>query len=187
MGSAIGGIAQGAGSVMAAQAQAGAMENQATLGLQGTREQIAEQGREFNTTTDYQKQLSDARAKAYQASLSTGGQQMSEGENALTTEANTANPELTQQTADIASGNAQQLQQGAAQMEANLAQQGVRGGQAAGLLNRASGEQAITAQKDVNTMKYTDAAQRAAELRAYQAAKAQKGQAATTPATGVSI
>ena len=182
MGEAIGGIVQGAGSVMAAQAQGNALENQAKLGLQGTEETLKEQGREFDTSTTNSQALNAARQKAYQEAIATGGSQMTSGENALTTEANTANPELGQMETDIASGNAKQLQQGSSQMGANLATQGVRGGQAATLLNRGTGEQSIAAQQAINQMKYQDSAQKQAALMAYQAAKAGRGQSATTPA-----
>ena len=178
----IGGVAQGAATVAAANAQANALENQAQLGLQGTKEQIKESGREFDTTNTFQQATEAARQKAYAEAIAKGSSEMGEGENALTTEANTANPELEQQEKDIASGNAKQLQQGASQMGANLATQGVRGGQAATLLNRGTGEQSIEAQKNINQLKYQDAATRAAELRAYQAAKAARGQTATVPA-----
>lgn len=182
MGEAIGGIAQGAGAVAAANATGNAMENQAKLQLEGSKLGIAEQGREFDTTNTFTQATEAARQKAYAEAIAKGGAQMGEGETSFMNEANTANPEIAQQEADIKSGNAQELQQGSAKMAANLATQGVRGGQAATLLNRGVGMQAIEAQKNINQLKYTDAATRAAELRAYQASKAARGQTATIPA-----
>lgn len=174
-----GGLMGGAGSIMGANASAKAAEEQAKLGLQGMREQIAEQGREFDITSGFEKENEAARIAAYQNSLKAGGADLAKYGGEADTAFNTENPELSTMESDIASGNAKQLQQGASQMAANLATQGVRGGQAATLLNRGTGEQAIAAQKDVNQMKYSDAATRAAELRAYKAALAQRGQAAS--------
>ena len=168
MGEAIGGIAQGAGSVMAAQAQGNALENQAKLGLQGTEEQIAEQKNEFGS-----------QMTAYQAAQAQGQDQMGTANTAFENSVNTANPELATMSKDIATNNAQELQQGASQMGANLATQGVRGGQAATLLNRGTGQQAITAQQNINQMKFQDAATRQAQQAAYQVAIAQTGQAAS--------
>jgi len=181
----IGGVAKGAGTVMAANAQAKAMENVANTGLTGTREQIAEQGREFNTTSEFEKANQAARQKAYQEAIATGGSQMESGEGSLLSSLNTANPEIAQQEADLRSGNAKALQDTTGQMHANLAAQGVRGGQAATLEGRAVGDMGVEAQKNINTLKYQDADTRASQLRAYMAAKAQRGQAATTP--GVAI
>jgi hypothetical protein len=182
MGAAIGGIAQGTGSVMAADAQGRALENQAKTQLEGSKLQIQEQGREFDTASAFTKAQQAAREKAYQEAIATGQTQMGEGEQAFMSEADTANPELTTMEKDIASGTAQQLQQGAGQMGANLATQGVRGGAAATLMNRGTGATAIEAQKNINALKYTDSATREAEKRAYMAAKAGRGQSATLPA-----
>ena len=87
---------------------------------------------------------------------------------------------LTQESKDIADKNAQELQQGSGQMGANLAAQGVRGGAAATLMNRGTGQEAITAQQNINQMKYEDEATRQSDLRAYQAAKAGRGQVGAT-------
>ena len=177
VGAGIGGVAQGAGTVLGAQATAAGMENQAKIGLQGIQEQLAEQARQFNTTNT-------EKMNAYQAALQSGGTQMKAGENDLTAEAGSQNPEIGQMEGDIATNNAKMLQQGAGQMGANLAMQGVRGGQAATLLNRGTGEQAINAQQDINKMKFQDAATKQNLLMAYNAAKAGAGQRATLPSFG---
>ena len=179
MGEAIGGIAQGAGAIAGAQAQAGALKEQAAQQLLGTQLNLAEQGREFDVTNGQTQATQAARQKAYAEAIARGQQ----GESQLISESNTPSAQLEQQSADIASGNAKELQQGASQMGANLATQGVRGGQSATLLNRGTGTQAIEAQKNVNTMKYQDEATKKAQLRAYYASKA-GGQ---TPGTGVSF
>ena len=132
--------------------------------------------REQLTNTESQQAADRA---AYEAALSRGQGEMTEGENAFTTEANTPNAQLGTMEADIKNKTAQQIQQGAGQMSANLAAQGVRGGQSATLLNRGTGEMATTAQQNIDQMKYEDEATRQADLRAYQANKAKTGQAAT--------
>lgn len=155
--------------------------------MQMNREQIAEQGREFDITSQFQKETQAAREAAYKAALAQGRTDLDSFGGQAMTEFDAANPELETMESDIASGNAKALQQGAGQMEANLAAAGVRGGQAATLLNRGTGEQAIESQKNMNELKYSDAATRAAEKRAYLAALARSGQAAGNAATGVSI
>ena len=174
MGEAIGGIAQGVGAVNAANANAKGAENAANIGLQGIQTQVTEQGREANMAN----QLAEAQKQAYQTAAGTGAGQLSSATGAITGEANAVNPELGEMSSDIANRNAQELQQGAGQMSANLATQGVRGGQAATLLNRGTGQQAITAQQNIDQMKYQDATQKQAALMAYQAAIGQGGQRA---------
>ena len=164
----VGGLATGVGGKMGAQAGAKSAEDTANKNTVMSREQLAENKRQFDT-----------RQSAYNQSVATGSAQMIKGEQGLMDSINGANPELSAMSNDIANGNARALQQGAGQMSANLATQGVRGGQAATLLNRGTGSQAVSAQENINQLKYQDSATRAAQLRAYQAAKAQAGQSAT--------
>jgi len=133
-------------------------------------------GREQLGSTEHQQSLDRA---DYESALGRGQNQLAQGEQSLVGESGQINPELGRMESDIATGNAKELQQGAGQMAANLAGQGVRGGQAATLINRGTGEQAIGAQKDVNQMKYNDISQKEADLRAYMANKARAGQTAT--------
>ena len=174
MGDAIGGIAQGAGAVAAANANANASQNVANIGLQGINTQVSEKAREANLA----QQNALAQQQAYQKAVGTGTGELNNATNAITSEANTANPMLAQESTDIADQNAQELQQGAGQMSANLATQGVRGGQAATLLNRGTGQQAITAQQNIDQLQYQDSATKQAQLMAYQAAIGQGGQRA---------
>lgn len=164
----------GKGAAKAAKTNAAATKYQADLAYKSSKEQIAEQRRQ---------QL--LRKQAYDEAISRGGGQMGEGENALMASLAEANPELATQEADLLQGNAKALQDTSGQMHANLAAQGVRGGQAATLEGRAVGAMGEGVQKDINQMKFQDAETRAGLLRAYQAAKAQRGQAATVP--GVSF
>lgn len=126
-----------------------------------------------------------AQQKAYQESLGRGASQMGAGEEALNL-LNKTPEELMQMKADIASGNAETLQQGSGQLAANLASQGVRGAQAATQMRRGIGEMATNATRDVNTLIGQDAQNRQAQLMAYQAAKAARGQGANLNAQGTS-
>lgn len=164
----------GKGQAKAGQAQAAASKYQADLAYKSSKEQIAEQQRQ---------QL--LRKQAYDEAISRGGGQMGEGETALMGSLSEANPELATQEADLLQGNAKALQDTTGQIHTNLAAQGVRGGQAATLEGRAVGDMGTAVQKDINQLKFQDAETRAGLLRAYQAAKAQRGQAATVP--GVSF
>ena len=161
IGAAASGLFQGAGNIMAANAQKDAAENESNL-------KYGEQKREF-----------DARQNAYTTAIGTGRTQMDAAGNALNAEASTPNPELATMSADVANRNAAQLQQGAQQMGANLATQGVRGGQATTLLNRGSGQQALEMQQYLDQLKYQDSASKNATLMAYNSAIGQQGQRAT--------
>jgi len=173
------GVAGIAGNMMGADAGAKAAEDTANKNVAMSREQIAENKRQFDLGLTEQQKQSEIRKKAYEQAVATGSAQMAQGEQGFMGSINEANPELDTMSNDIANGNARALSQGAGQMSANLATQGVRGGQAATLLNRGTGSQAISAQENINQLKYQDAATRAAQLRAYQAAKSQAGQSAS--------
>lgn len=75
-------------------------------------------------------------------------------------EANTQLPELTQLVTDIANQSAEAQRQNQRQINASLAQQGVRGGQASILANRATGELNRDLQRDINRAVYNEAANR---------------------------
>lgn len=175
-GNLIGAGMSAAGNMMGANAQANA-----------AKEGLKEQRYQFDKTFKFEKENSEYRKAAYRKALEQGRTDLGTFGTAALSEMDKENPELDQMEEDISAGTADQLQQGTAQMGANLAMQGVRGGQAATLMNRGTGAQAIQAQRDVNEMKYGDAAQRAAEKRAYLAALAKAGQSAGSPATGVAV
>lgn len=61
-------------------------------------------------------------------------------------------PEIQQVKEDILSGNARALQQAQSQIAANLAQSGIRGGQAGTLMSRATGEQTEAANRQINQL-----------------------------------
>lgn len=103
-----------------------------------------------------QNQL-EARAEKYDTKLQN---QFNEAEPQFQTEANTQLPELTQLVEDIANQSAEAQRQNQRQINASLAQQGVRGGQAAILANRATGELNRNLQRDINQAVYNEAANR---------------------------
>lgn len=121
----------------------------------------------------------EARKQAYNAIIKRGGSDMAKGEKAFIQEAEQAPLELDQLKQDILSGQAETMQAGSNQMQADLAASGMRGGQAATALKRGTGNIATAAQRDVNQLIGGEAMQRAAERRAYQSAKASRGQSAT--------
>ena len=75
-------------------------------------------------------------------------------------EANTQLAELGQLVDDISQQGAEAQRQNRRQVQAELAQQGVRGGQAAILANRATGELNRDLQRDINQTVYNEAATR---------------------------
>lgn len=135
--------------------------------------------RQFKEGLDFQKSTYADKLAAYKAALGRGEQQYGEGESAFLSAAEAENPELAAMQSEIEKGTAKSLQQGAGQLQAELAKSGVRGGQAARLLGRGVGEMTEKGLSDITQLKYSDVAQRAAEKRAYLAAKAGRGQAAT--------
>ena len=175
-GAAVGSIGS---SLLGAYGQEKATDEARKANLQLTGEQIASTEKMFGQNLGFEQQQDTANRAAYEAALSRGQGQMGAGEQSLISEANTPSAMLGQETQDIRAKTAQQLQQGQSQMGANLAAQGVRGGQAATLMNRGAGEMATTAQQGINQMKYEDEASRQADLRAYMAQKARAGQTAT--------
>ena len=129
------------------------------------------------TETQINEQIrqNKARESAYGGFLGRGEEIGAEGEQAFGAEASTALPELGAVKEDVLSGQTEAMQKASGQIQANLAQQGVRGGQAATHLRRGIGEIATGAQRDITGLEYEDAAKRAAERRAYQASKGAAG------------
>lgn len=99
----------------------------------------------------------EQRAEKYDTKLQN---QFNEAEPQYLTEANTQLPELQQLITDIANNSAEAQRQNQRQINASLAQQGVRGGQAAILANRATGELNRDLQRDINQTVYNEAANR---------------------------
>lgn len=106
--------------------------------------------------TDMANQLTK-RADKYDTKLQN---QFNSAEPQYQLEANTQLPELTQLVEDIANQSAEAQRQNQRQINASLAQQGVRGGQASILANRATGELNRDLQRDINQVVYDEAANR---------------------------
>ena len=99
----------------------------------------------------------EARAGKYDTKL----QDMQKtGEEQFANEANTQLAELGQLVQDISDESAEAQRQNARQVNAELARQGVRGGQAGILANRATGELNRDLQRDINQTVYDEAAKR---------------------------
>ena len=98
-----------------------------------------------------------ARADKYDTKLQN---QFNSAEPQFQQEAYSQLPELTQLVQDIANESAEAQRQNQRQINAALAQQGVRGGQAAILANRATGELNRELQRDINKTVYDEAANR---------------------------
>ena len=107
-------------------------------------------------TVDMANQLTK-RADKYDTKLQN---QFNSAEPQYQLEANTQLPELTQLVDDIANQSAEAQRQNQRQINASLAQQGVRGGQASILANRATGELNRDLQRDINQVVYDEAANR---------------------------
>ena len=125
------------------------------------------------------RENAEARRRAYEEIVGRGQYQLGQGESAFEQEAAAAPEELTMLKEDILAGNTESLQQGKEELATALAQQGVRGGQAATQLRRGVGEMATGAQRDINQLMGQEAMDRQAQRLAYQKSKALGGQAAT--------
>ena len=105
-----------------------------------------------NMTSELEK-----RADKYDKKLQT---QFDSAEPQYFNEAYSQLPELGQLIEDIANQSAEAQRQNQRQINASLAQQGVRGGQASILANRATGELNRNLQRDINQTVYNEAANR---------------------------
>jgi hypothetical protein len=149
--------------IFGANAQADAARKQAEIEQQ----QIA-----FN------QQQQTARQNAYNNMLTTSGNQMGAADTAFNNSVSQAPTELAQAKQDVLAGSARGINKAADTMGASNAANGIRGGQAATLLNRGIGEMGIQTQENLNQMGLTDAETRAAALRSYEAMKAGNAQQA---------
>lgn len=134
-------------------------------------------------TSDMANQL-EARAEKYDTKLQN---QFNEAEPQFQEEAYTQLPELQQLITDIANQSAEAQRQNQRQINANLVQQGVRGGQAAILANRATGELNRDLQRDINQTAYNEAANRQNQRLNYYSQKALTPWSAMSSAYGNSM
>jgi hypothetical protein len=121
------------------------------------------------------ERMNKLRTEAYGGVLGRGAEMASSGEGAFNAAVNTPLSSLQKAKQDILSGSSEAMQQASGQMQANLAQQGVRGGQAATQLRRGIGTMGENAMTEINKMMMSEEDKRMSEKRAYEAAKAGKG------------
>lgn len=167
----LGGKYAGADSKRQAELEREAMEMERQI----REKELAEGGRQFDLSYGFRTQRQDALQKAYYDMKAKGGEVSGAGEGAFMSSVNTPSAQLEQQEQDILTGQAKSMNQASGRIQADLAQQGVRGGQAATQLRRGIGEMGIQGQKDINKLRYEDEQRRQSQLRAYQASKAQAG------------
>jgi hypothetical protein len=169
IGQAIGGVAQGYGSKKAAESSAGASK----YGADVSNQVAARQLKADQASTAYQsaqsQQLSDAYRQAYQNQASN----YSTGESNLANLYSKSPEELETLKNQALTGQAEELQQGTGQLNAALAQQGVRGGQAATQMRRGIGEMTKNASENIQNIIANEAINRAKEQRQYSAGEQQ--------------
>jgi len=137
---------------------------------------LGQQGIDINKAVQEEaERFGKARTTAYGDVMGRAGTAAAEGEAGLTAATSQPLPELEQAKKDLLEGQSEALSKGTSQLGANLAMQGVRGGQAATLLGRGTGEITQGAMKDINQMALSDAEQRRAATIAYQQQKALTG------------
>lgn len=126
----------------------------------------------------------EARAEKYDQKLQN---QFNEAEPQYQEEANTQLPELQKLMEDIATQNTETQRGDLRRINAILAQQGVRGGQAAILANRAMGETSRDTMRDINQLAYNEAANRQNSRLDYYSKKALTPWSAMSSAYGNSM
>jgi hypothetical protein len=115
------------------------------------------------------------RKRAYESMIKKADATQEAGEQAFNNVVNTQNPYLNIIGQDLKNQTNDVLNAGRNQIQAGLAQQGVRGGQAATQLNRGIGNMATAANQNLNQMMYGDIAQNRNLQAAYNQAKALAG------------
>lgn len=141
-------ITAGAG-LFSGQQGANATANAAKAARRAEEEKYNRKKQAYDEMINRSKDLASGGEQGF---LSAQGEQMAGAQTPLA--------ELTQAKQDAISGNAAALQQGAGQMKTNLTQSGVRGGQAAMLLNRGTGQQSVDANQLINQMAVDEASER---------------------------
>ena len=115
------------------------------------------------------------RKKAYDAMIKRANEAQNAGEQAFYNNVNTLNPYLSVIGNDLRNNTNDVLNAGRGQIQAGLAQQGIRGGQAATQLNRGIGNITNQANQELNQMMYGDYANNRNLKAAYDQAKALAG------------
>ena len=115
------------------------------------------------------------RRKAYDEIIKKANQVQNVGEKSFYNTVNTQNPYLQMIGQDLKNNTNDVLNSGRNQLNASLAQQGIRGGQAMTQLNRGIGNMTNQANQDLNQMMYGDEQQNRNLKMAYEQAKALAG------------
>ena len=115
------------------------------------------------------------RKKAYENMLKRATEVQTEGEGTFNNLVTNQNPYLGIMQRQLADNTNKNLNMGRNQLNLALAQQGLRGGQAATQLNRGIGNMTTQANQDLNTMMYNDEQQNRNLQAAYNQAKALAG------------
>lgn len=115
------------------------------------------------------------RKQAYDNMIKRATGLQTEGERVLNNIVNNPNPYLNQVAYDLKTNTNDVLNAGRNQVNAGLAQQGIRGGQAGTLLARSVGNMTNQANQDLNNMMYQDIANNRNLQAAYNQAKALAG------------
>lgn len=115
------------------------------------------------------------RLKAYNNMIKKAQGYQTEGETAFNNIVNTQNPYLAVMQRQLNDNTNKNLNMGRNQLNLALAQQGLRGGQAATQLNRGIGDMTTQANQDLNNMIYDEEQQRRNLQAAYNQAKALAG------------
>ena len=115
------------------------------------------------------------RRRAYDEIMKKANEYQTSGETAFNNVVNTQNPYLSIMQRQLNDNTNKDLNMGRNQLNLALAQQGLRGGQAATQLNRGIGDMTTQANQDLNTMMYNDEQQNRNLQAAYNQAKALAG------------
>ena len=115
------------------------------------------------------------RKQAYDNMIKRATGLQTEGERVFNNIVNNPNPYLNQVAYDLKNNTNDVLNAGRNQVNAGLAQQGIRGGQAGTLLARSVGNMTNQANQDLNNMMYNDIANNRNLQAAYNQAKALAG------------
>ena len=146
-----------------------------SLGQQGVQTGLTEseygQGlQQQNQNTNIGAAQNDISKQSYGAAITTAQGSLANDTSDFNATTGSTPEEITELKNNILKNESPALQKAAAQQSANLAQSGVRGGQAATLLNRGTGEMANTAESNIDQLIANDASQREAQSAAYESA-----------------
>lgn len=117
----------------------------------------------------------NARKKVYEDMLKRAQGTQQAGEQALSSLTSQPLEELGTMKQDILNQTSDVLNTGSRSLQSNLAQAGLRGGQAATQLARGIGSMTTSANQNLNQLIYDEASKRKATQMAYEMAKAQAG------------